>query len=437
MAENESMTTAERLAQVLDQLGIAQAHFCVRSTVELVGLGAAAPQRISSILVSGLWGNPRDMTPFLDRTLWLQGDEGPQGNAILRSLAALPAAQVHRLAGYSELAWSDTVADRTEEMADAMLEFITAREAITQPAPVSLQRDGEVAGVTYEASGSGTPVVLLPLGLSAQQWDPVLPRLQAKHCTIVLGGKHLMPVSLLENRADGDYTRMALETLNLTAPRADESLIEIGCGCGALLRRIAQRTGMPCVAGLDINPFLLREARTLAAADGLADRIELHQGSAEAIPLPDATYDIVFSSTMLEEGDADQMLREMVRIVRPGGRVAVVVRAVDMPFWTNLPLSKELAGKMLAPYGPVTEKGCADGSLTRRLSSAGLQQVLGGPAWAWLQPTGAFWGYIESVLRRDLTATESESWTEVLARARTDGTPISVSQPFHCAVGTK
>jgi len=57
--------------------------------------------------------------------------------------------------------------------------------------------------------------------------------------------------------------------------------------------------------------------------------IQFHESSATAMPFPDNSFDIVFSSTMLEEGDADQMLSEMVRSTKPGGRVAVVVRSAE------------------------------------------------------------------------------------------------------------
>src|SRR2546422_196531 len=66
------------------------------------------------------------------------------------------------------------------------------------------------------------------------------------------------------------------------------------------------------------------------------------EGSAEAIPLPDHSFDIVFSSTVMEEVDADRMMAELVRIAKPGGSVAVIVRAVDRGNWTNAPLPAEI-----------------------------------------------------------------------------------------------
>ena len=137
---------------------------------------------------------------------------------------------------------------------------------------------------------------------AAGQWEPVLHHLQAHHCTIVLGGPSLKPVEQLESRAEGGYTRMALQLLDLAKPHAGEALIEVGCGTGALLRRIVRHTGMAQVTGLDINGFLLKEAHALAVQEGLEDRLIFEQGSAEAVPFPDNAFDIVYSCRRMEEG---------------------------------------------------------------------------------------------------------------------------------------
>jgi ubiquinone/menaquinone biosynthesis C-methylase UbiE len=52
-------------------------------------------------------------------------------------------------------------------------------------------------------------------------------------------------------------------------------------------------------------------------------------GNAERLPFADASFDHAYSVTVLEECDADLALRELRRVVRPGGRVGVVVRATD------------------------------------------------------------------------------------------------------------
>jgi ubiquinone/menaquinone biosynthesis C-methylase UbiE len=88
-----------------------------------------------------------------------------------------------------------------------------------------------------------------------------------------------------------------------------------------------------------MSPFLLREARALARREGLLDHIDFGEGRAEALPLADGAVDVALSSTVFEEGDADRMLSEIVRVTRPSGRVGVTVRAIDMPFWVNLETS--------------------------------------------------------------------------------------------------
>src|SRR4029077_11420637 len=97
--------------------------------------------------------------------------------------------------------------------------------------------------------------------------------------------------------------------------------------------------------GRDMSPYLLREARALARREGLIDRIDFGEGRAEALPLADGAVDVALSSTVFEEGDAGLMLSEIVRVTRPGGRIGIVVNAIDMPFWVNLPLAPAPQGK--------------------------------------------------------------------------------------------
>src|SRR5262249_49174004 len=77
---------------------------------------------------------------------------------------------------------------------------------------------------------------------------------------------------------------------------------EVGGGSGVALREIVRRTaGANPILDIDINPYLLREAAALAAREGLAERIEFRQGSAEALPLAGASVDVALSLTVMEE----------------------------------------------------------------------------------------------------------------------------------------
>src|SRR5437762_11881164 len=118
--------------------------------------------------------------------------------------------------------------------------------------------------------------------------------------------------------------------LDALAIRPGESVLEVGCGSGVIMRELAQRTGgANRLIGRDMSPYLLREARALARRAGLLDHIDFAEGRAESLPLPDGAVDVALSSTVFEEGEADLMLSELVRVTRPGGRVGMCGREVD------------------------------------------------------------------------------------------------------------
>ena len=138
--------------------------------------------------------------------------------------------------------------------------------------------------------------------------------------------------------------------LDAVQVRPGEAILEIGCGSGVVLREIARRTaGANPITGIDLNPYLLREAMSLATHEGLADRFALQEGQGEAIPVASSSVDVALSCTVMEEGNAERMLTELVRVTRPGGRLAVIVRSLDLPWWVHPPLSPELWPKVNRP----------------------------------------------------------------------------------------
>jgi SAM-dependent methyltransferase len=220
-----------------------------------------------------------------------------------------------------------------------------------------------------------------------------------------------------------------------------EVVLEVGGGSGVVLREIASRTaGADRIIDVDINPYLLREAASLAKQAGLADQMTFQEGHAEAIPLADNSVDVALSFTVMEEGDADRMLAELVRVTRPGGRVAAIVRAIDMPSWVNLPLSAAVRVKADQPgmaSGGAAPRGCADTSLYRRFHAAGLTRLTCFPQFAVLGAAEV--SRITIVKQRvlaTLTGGEAAAWQSAVARAEADGT-FFIASPHHCAVGTK
>lgn len=100
-----------------------------------------------------------------------------------------------------------------------------------------------------------------------------------------------------------------------------QRVLDVACGTGALARAAAERVGPNgSVVGLDPNPDMLAVARRKRPA------IEWRDGRAEALPFPDRSFDAVVSQfgVMFFE-DKPGALREMMRVLRPGGRLAVAV----------------------------------------------------------------------------------------------------------------
>ena len=171
---------------------------------------------------------------------------------------------------------------------------------------------------------------------------------------------------------------------------------------------------------------------------GLANRISFQEGSAEAIPLADASVDVALSFTVMEEGDADRMLSELVRVTRPGGRIAAIVRSLDMPPWTNAAFSPAVRAKVDIPgRGDVASGGCADTSLYERFRRAGL---VGLTCFSQLASVDASQASRLAVMKErilaSLTEEESADWKAAVAQAEAAGT-FFISTPHHCAAGTK
>jgi ubiquinone/menaquinone biosynthesis C-methylase UbiE len=318
-----------------------------------------------------------------------------------------------------------------------MMDFLSGMDQ-NHPSPLR-QGKGEFAGITYRISGRGQPIVLLPLGLAPSQWKPIVEKLGERYCIITLGGAALGFVAVLESRGwSTGYLRIVRSLIEEVDLRNGDSVLEVGCGTGLISRWLARRiAGKNKIVGVDINPYLLREAIALTKSEGLGGRIDFREGNAEALPIPDDSFDITVSCTVLEEGDADRMLPEMIRVTKPGGRLAVIVRSVDMPFLVNVPIRAGLKSKIETPGGDVAEKGCADVSLYRRLRRAGLDNVKMFPQMATFDASdGAWWHFLQNRLLGKLTPEELYEWQADLVKAESEEI-FFVSMPHHCAVGTK
>ena len=99
-----------------------------------------------------------------------------------------------------------------------------------------------------------------------------------------------------------------------------DAVLDVACGTGALALAAAAIAGEGRVAGLDINPEMLAVARRKSAA------IDWREGAAEKLPFDDASFDAVVSQFgFMFFDDRSRALAEMMRVLKPGGHLAVAV----------------------------------------------------------------------------------------------------------------
>lgn len=111
------------------------------------------------------------------------------------------------------------------------------------------------------------------------------------------------------------------------APGPGEQALDVACGAGHLGRALAPRLGH--VSAVDLTPEMLEQGDRLARAGGLTN-ISFARGDATALPWLDAQFDLVACRITLHQvADPAAVVREMVRVTRPGGRVAVTDIVLD------------------------------------------------------------------------------------------------------------
>lgn len=165
---------------------------------------------------------------------------------------------------------------------------------------------------------------------------------------------------------------MGLSCGNPTATanlRPGERVVDLGCGGGLDVFLAAVKVGPTGRAiGIDMTPDMIERAKSNAAKQGVTN-VEFHLSTIDRLPLPDVSADCIISNCVINLApDKLAVFREMFRVLKPGGRVAVSDIAL------KLPLPAEISQDILAYVGCIAGAVLIE-DYERQLRLAGFNAV--------------------------------------------------------------
>jgi ubiquinone/menaquinone biosynthesis C-methylase UbiE len=214
--------------------------------------------------------------------------------------------------------------------------------------------------------------------------------------------------------------QVLLDQLRLGQAR---SVLDVGCGTGADLIAIAERLPPGGRAtGIDVSQTMIAEARRRASGSGL--NISFDCGDAANLPYQDASFEASRTATVLQHvPNASQVIREMTRVTRPGGRVAALEFDQDSTMVDHP--DRDTTRVILQTFADAMANGWIGRQLPRLFRQAGLTDLSVRPVVNLGEPA-MFQAMVRSHverLRADnvLTASQADDWWHALQRQAADG----------------
>ena len=156
-------------------------------------------------------------------------------------------------------------------------------------------------------------------------------------------------------------TAMAASRLSL---EPGDRVLDVGCGTGVLLGQLRVRAPAAQLLGVDATPGMLARARTRLGADAM-----LIESSGEALPLPDGSMQAVVStSTLHYMADAPRAMREMHRVLAPGGTLVLIDWCADFALMRALDV-------VLRVVNPAHERTFTTAAVQRLAAAANFDVV--------------------------------------------------------------
>ncbi len=174
----------------------------------------------------------------------------------------------------------------------------------------------------------------------------------------------------------GRRRRVFAQLADLSGVRSGDRVLDVGCGTGYFTRQMA-RSAAPRGSALGVDPDQVAIAQARRATR--LSNCEFSEGTAEALEMPEGTFDVVVSSLMihhLPESLRAQAIAEMFRVLRPGGRVLIA---------EFRPPSSRIGRLLIRPFVSPAMENNSIHLLEPMVREAGFGQVDSGNACPWIR----------------------------------------------------
>lgn len=142
----------------------------------------------------------------------------------------------------------------------------------------------------------------------------------------------------LEKYAGITHQEVLDRLLQLAQLQNGDSVLDVGTGTGWLAIRCALDMEEGQVIGVDVTPEMLAQATLNAEKVGVKERVQFALASTMSLPYSDDEFEVVLSSLALHHTTVSHSLDEMIRVLKPGGRIAIADMGAPTA-WRSAPLS--------------------------------------------------------------------------------------------------
>jgi ubiquinone/menaquinone biosynthesis C-methylase UbiE len=148
------------------------------------------------------------------------------------------------------------------------------------------------------------------------------------------------------------------ELLQICQIDSASRVLDIGCGSGNTACMVAQQYGAQ-VVGVDLSEVMIVQARKRAYREGMMEKVEFRVADVYQLPFEDGTFDVVLAESALTPllGDKHQAMKEIVRVLCPGGRVGVNESTFDQSISENLLVLMDEHPAIHGHFSPETLRG--------------------------------------------------------------------------------